>query len=386
MNNESSETQVIDALREQLPVRRLPGVRISNVIVKPEEPFDLSFDLIAGSSQVRVLGEIKGTVTPRILEQIAPWIRRLKYLRDDVSIALIVPTLSPQAQDFCIQKNIDFIDLAGNISINVPSRLTLQRTGQRERTAGQMGIAFRPADEITPVATTNPFSGRSSRVLRVFLEKPRIWTLTEVSKEIDNESARIATWFDEPTNFRLSLGAISKTIASLEEQLLVRRRGTAIVIPEPDRLLFAWAEKYKERYRWRLRSSFQVSNPFGASLTEINKGLSAAIPRGYAFTGACAATVAAPYIDIDTVDVFVRGGTEDVNLRQLKLDQPRGPGIRFIYPYDTGVFMYCSRNAGAPVVSAVQAYLDLYARGGRDAKQANYLFENVLLRKWTEPS
>ena len=49
-----------------------------------------------------------------------------------------------------------------------------------------------------------------------------------------------------------------------------------------------------------------------------------------------------------------------------------------IYPYDAGVFPYCRREGKVPIVSNLQAYLDLYARGGRDLKQADYLLSNAI--------
>ena len=57
-------------------------------------------------------------------------------------------------------------------------------------------------------------------------------------------------------------------------------------------------------------------------------------------------------------------------------------GLRFITPYDAGVFMYSKQVGAAPVVSPIQAYLDLYARGGRDLKQAEYLLNNVIQSQW----
>ena len=56
--------------------------------------------------------------------------------------------------------------------------------------------------------------------------------------------------------------------------------------------------------------------------------------------------------------------------------------LRFIYPYDDGVFMYSKRVGKALVASGVQAYLDLYARGGRDLKQAEVLLSNSIQRRW----
>ena len=219
-------------------------------------------------------------------------------------------------------------------------------------------------------------------------------------------------------DFKISLGSVSKAVASLEEQLGVRRRGTAVIVAEPLRLLQQWGEKYKERYRWRLRGSFQAGNPFGKDLAAIAEGIGPLVQGAYAFSGAIAATSDAPFVDVDVVDVFVLNGEREARLRDL-MSQPNAgavwgdrvgvgdgtgyglgtgsgggfgdgsgygsglqPALRFITPYDAGVFMYSKQVGAAPVVSPVQAYLDLYARGGRDLKQAEYLLNNVIQSQW----
>ena len=398
-----TEQMVAEALRSQAPVKGLPGVSIQNVREQPEQPFDISFELLSGPNQVQVLGEIKPAFSPRLLEEIGPWIRRLKSLRSDISVAVIAPLLSPQAQAFCIQNGIDFLDLAGNVFINVPGKFTLQRNGMRAR--GQFSKASESARSV------NVFSGRFSRVLRVLLENPKSWTVTEIARELEAESNR----FNElvpgaDVDFKISQGSISKAVAGLEEQLGVRRRGTAAIVAEPQRLLQEWAEKYRERYRWRLRSSLQAGNPFGKDLAAIASGISPMIQGAYAFSGAIATTPNAPFVDIDVVDVFVLNG--NAKLRELKSQANSGsgfadgsgygfgtgsgggfgddtgygsglqPALRFISPYDAGVFMYSKQVGTAPVVSPIQAYLDLYARGGRDLKQAEYLLSNVIQPQW----
>jgi hypothetical protein len=409
----TSETEqvVAQALRGQLPLKGLPGVSIQNVREQPEQPFDISFELLSGPNRILVLGEIKSAFSPRLLEEIGPWIRRLKSLRADVAVAVIAPLLSPQAQAFCIENGIDFLDLAGNVFINVPGKFTLQRNGMRAR--GGFG---------TPSASArlaNVFSGRFSRVLRVLLEQPRPWTVTEIARELAAESTRFTGRYPGAgVDFKISQGSISKAVAGLEEQLAVRRRGTAVIVPEPRRLLEQWAEKYKERYRWRLRSSFQTGNPFGSELAAIASGVGPLIQGPYAFSGAMATTRDAPFIDIDVVDVFVLNGEVGAKLRELnsqgKASAALGDGIgfrdgsgygfgsgsgggladgsgygsglkpmlRFITPYDAGVFMYSKLVGTAPVVSPIQAYLDLYARGGRDLKQAEYLLNNIIQPHW----
>ena len=109
------ERDIANALRQQIPVKDLPGVSIRGVQEQPEQPFDISFELRSGANRVLVLAEIRPAFSPRLLEEIAPWIQRLKSLRDDVAVAVIAPALSSQAQAFCMQNAIDFMDLAGNI-------------------------------------------------------------------------------------------------------------------------------------------------------------------------------------------------------------------------------------------------------------------------------
>jgi hypothetical protein len=369
-----TEQIVLDALRRQVPVKDLHGVSIANVRAEPERPFDVSFDLRAGSNRVQVLGEIKPAFSPRLLAEIALWIQRLKSLRNDVAVAVIAPALSPQAQVFCVKNGIDFVDLAGNISINIPGKFTLQRTGIKTREAK----TFTPA----PRRSVDVFSGRSSRILRVLLEKSQNWTVTGLARELAAESSRfreIAAGAE--IRFEISLGAVSKALASLEEQLFVRRHDGNVVVPEPTRLLQEWAEKYRERYRWRLRSSFQTNNPFGRDLAAICAGIQGLTPGIHAFSGAVAASTEAPFVDTEVVDIFLSPNDES-KLRDLNSQIPVGPALRFISPYDKGVFMYTKKVGNALVVSDVQAYLDLYARGGRDLKQAEVLLSSSIQKRW----
>jgi hypothetical protein len=370
------EQAVIDALRRQVPVEGLTGVSITNVRKQPDQPFDVSFDLRSGSIRVQVLGEIKPAFSPRLLAEIALWVQRLKFLRSDVAVAVIAPMLSPQAQAFCVKNEIDFLDLAGNVSINVPGRFTLQRSGRK--------IRERTLSSSDSQRYINVFSGRSSRILRVLLEKLQDWTVTGLAKELAAESKRLREAVSGARiKFEISMGAVSKAVASLEEQLLIRRRDGRIVVPEPPRLLQQWAEKYKERYRWRLRSSFQTSNPFGRDLAAISVGIEGLTTGAFAFSGAMAASIEAPFVDIEVIDIFLAPTQEDSKLRTLDTQTPVGPALRFVSPYDDGVFMYAKKVGNALVVSDVQAYLDLYARGERDLKQAEVLLSSSIQKRWS---
>jgi DNA-binding MarR family transcriptional regulator len=84
----------------------------------------------------------------------------------------------------------------------------------------------------TPYREANVFSGRFSQVVRVLLEKPQTWTLTEIAAELDLQSTspplllRSLSGRSDTKDFRISLGSISKALTSLEEQLLIRRRNS----------------------------------------------------------------------------------------------------------------------------------------------------------------
>ncbi len=369
------EKEIVQALRNQIPVRDLPGVRIREIRVEPKDGFDVEFQLESGQRRVLIYGEIKPAVSPKLLEQIAPWIRRMRSLRPDAAFVLISPFLAPRSQAYCIENGIDFLDLAGNVSVNIPGAFTLQRLGMRSDS---------PATGANQLPATNVFSGRSSRVLRVLLERLKPWTLTEIASELGAETNRVNREFStKKLSFAVSLGAISKAISSLEEQLWIRRQNSTILLPEPRRLLVEWAEKYKERYRWRLRSSFETSNPFGKTPAEINPGLQSLLTTPYIFTAAAAATDA-PFIELDRIDIFILPNQDDAKLRELS-QRPatlEDPKLRFIYPYDEGVFLYSRRNSVFPRVSNIQVYLDLYARGGRDLKQADLLLDNAIAPRW----
>jgi hypothetical protein len=374
--SKNTEATIIKALADQVPFAQLPGIRVTNVA--DSRPFDVRFDLESGANTVRVYAEIKQSFSPRELENIAPWIARLKAIEKDAAFAVVSPALSQQAQNFCIEAGIDFLDLAGNISINVPGKFVIQRTGQRSK--GVVESTEGPRE-------VNVFSGRFSRVIRVLLQKPRSWTLSEIAQELERESRENSVLIgageaNSSPSFAVSLGTISKALRTLEDQLWIRRRGTSALVPEPKRLLLAWAAKYRERYRSRLRKSITYPNPFGQDPTAINNALkSLAIPP-FALTGPAAANVRAPFIDIDTIDIYLSSPDKAEKLKDLANRKADGPPLRFLEPYDLGVFMYSETSDRIPTVSDVQAYLDLIARGGRDQKQADYLFEMAIEPMW----
>ncbi len=400
-NGNVNQRELLQALERNDPFKGLPNLRAQNIIEQSEDnggEFDAQFDLRFGDMNVKVYVEAKTNCTPKQVEQIAPWLSRMKAVRKDAAFALLCPSLSPRSQILCIDNGVDFIDLAGNLSINIPGKLLIQRTGQKA------------PERITASFSRNPFSGKSSRILRVLLQRPRQWTLTGILQELGSETNRnpwagptYQTSISEVSNpsesrffpgfrakfFEVSAGFASRVLRSLEEELLIVRNDSAVSAPEPRRLLTRWAEEYKKRFRWDLRKSFKLPNPFGTDLASVARGLDALFnsdwpngPNRYAFTASAAASVAAPFVDVEPIDLFISNERAADRLR-ISISGPGvGPELRVIYPYDLGVFIYGAIRDAVPVVSDIQAYLDLFARGGRDLKQADYLFEKRIAPAW----
>ncbi|MGD1104453.1 MAG: type IV toxin-antitoxin system AbiEi family antitoxin [Terriglobia bacterium] len=375
-----TEREILQALKNNEPFKGLPNVRVANVVLQPggtPSKFDAKFDLQFGGTSVEVYAEIKNTCTPKQVEQIGPWLSRLKAAQKGVAFALVCPGISPQSQRLCFESNVDFIDLAGNVSINVPGKLLLQRVGME------------PRKESSPSFYRNPFSGKSSRIVRVLLEKPRAllqkpreWTLSEIVKELATQSQETQY---AGVSFQVSFALASRVLRSLEEELLVMRRNSSILVPEPQRLLSKWAQEYKDHYRRYLRRSFTVPNPFGAHLETVQHDLDTVhnLKDCYAFTGAAASSLAAPFVDVDTIDLYVSDEARGENLRKSVSPKTSvGPELRVIYPFDAGVFLYSHRTGRIPVVSYIQTYLDLFARGGRDLKQADHLLQSRIEPMW----
>jgi hypothetical protein len=369
------EFEVFDIIRQGNLFKGLSDIRVFDVQWQPEltkykeqnvRP-DVDFTIDYGGNMIKVYGEVKSQVTPKILREIGQWISRIKTANPTEAWVLICPFLSEASQRFCQENNIDFIDLSGNILIRVPGKMLLQRLNQPNQY--KESRIFR-----------NPFAGASSRVLRVLLNMPnKDWTVTGIEDELENESIRQ----NKKGLFSLSISSISKTIQSLEEEVLIRRDGMKIKVSDPKQILFHWAEKYRDRYKWMCRSSFKTNNPFGFEVESSIQKLTVRFKDLDIFvSGSAAANFVAPFVNVDHIDVFILDKLRPESLRSLSNERSVGPDFQFLYPYDNGVSMYAQTVKNIKIVSPIQIYLDCYARGGRDVKQAEYILNEKIEKEW----
>jgi hypothetical protein len=327
---------------------------------------DSSVYLEISGMKIPAFLEIKSQINPKLLKQIGPWLTRLKMAFKDTFSILVSPYLSVESQQYCLKNQVDFIDLSGNISIGIPGKIVIQRLN-------------RPNKFTIERPLPSPFSRSSSRTLRVLLQYPeQAWTLTSIAKELKEETQRR----NRGISFELSLSTISKALKFLEEELLVSREDKRIFVSEPRQLLLRWAEKYISQYKAERRKAIIWENRLGLDLVSTIPKLKDQFPElNFAVTGSAAASLIAPFVEIDQIDILV-ADAEIPSQQNLTQGGRVGPDLIFITPPDAGAFMYSSEVQGVPVASDEQIYLDCYARGGRDAKQADFFLENVLEEQW----
>ncbi len=332
---------------------------------------DARLEIAFGKIRIRALAEIRPVVSPKILREIVPWLVKLKKGDTKSLYPIICPYLSQESQRYCIEYGVDFIDLSGNISLSIPGKVFIRRLDRPNRFPTQKLIQ-------------NPFSRVSSRVVRVLLEYPgKKWTVTGIGKMLEIESDRQGETFD----FSVSQSTISKTILALDGEILIRRDNKKIIIPDPKRLLFTWAEKFEEQYRREARKGVRRRNPFSPDLKPSVEKLRVRYPDvSFLITGSAAANLVAPFVSIDRIDVICPSETAVNTLSKPDEDDDIGPDFFLMVPVDIGAFLFSREVEGISIVSNIQMYLDNYSRGGRDAKQASHLLDTVIEEQWKQTS
>ena len=112
-------------------------------------------------------------------------------------------------------------------------------------------------------------------------------------------------------------------------------------------------------------------------------GRISALDLKYALSGLAAAWLVAPYVRPVDVHLYIPSENMAAILAEkLELNPtPRSGNVKFVVPYDEGVFYGVHEVKGVKVVSNVQLYVDLYNFPARGEEAASQLLE-VMLKEW----
>ena len=109
----------------------IPGLRLKQVDMPAHSP--LRVDLAFGGKDVKLLCEVKSDARSITIERVISHLNELKQQTggEHVNYCLIAPFLSKSVRDKLRSESISFIDLSGNIYINDPEVLYIEREGRK---------------------------------------------------------------------------------------------------------------------------------------------------------------------------------------------------------------------------------------------------------------
>lgn len=303
--------------------------------------------------------ECKALSTPRAFQDGLNLLKSLALPKDCWPM-LFLPFLSEGQLKELEQAGISGIDLCGNGVVVSPGIFTVFRSGGKNRFSSSAPIK-------------NIYRKNSSMVGRVFLGRPAYETVQEICAEINQRNILVRSWGKRP----MSLSTVSKSLKTLEEDLIVERR-EIIRLLQPDKLLEKLSENYvppniKERIRFKIPEQ-------GGTLQEmlVKQSQELGLPL-----------VASGTSSVGQFAVMQRGDLLSVYCPRLEMlldrlsgnQSDRFPNLELLETEDETVYFYARQGEGFWWASPVQVFLELMAGDKRDQETAeqvrSYIMKNL---------
>ena len=266
---------------------------------------------------------------------------------------LVTPRLSDRFVALCRDAGIACLDLNGRAWIR-RGPLLIDRAARRD---GDTVFA--------PLPTPDPFSGKSSRLVRALLSPRKDWSQADLAAQTG-----------------ISRPLLSRLLDTLNQQGFVRReggrRGGRWGASEADALLDGWARSDV----WSRRVAVHQYSLLSPAERIPQQIASAVGQEGLAFTQWFAAQLRHPYADVPVVSAYVHElpGT-DVLKSLAAREVTDGGRLWLLVPKDEGVFQFTQTLNGLPLVSDAQIYLDLLHTGLRGPDAAKALRDSDQFRR-----
>jgi hypothetical protein len=318
---------------------------------------DTRFDVTLVSKASRQSFHFDVKVRERITPQIASSLfERLQTepLADRVVRIVYAPVISPRVAEIARQNGVSFIDYAGNCQIvDQSAGLLISRSGIPNQASRQKQ------------KTADPFSPKSSRIVRVMLHEPeRGWQVSELAEHPDVD---------------VSVGLVSKVKQALVHESYAVVRERLLYLKQPLDLLIAWARNYPgpatQRQFYMRGETEAVESRIAAWCGESN--------IEYALARFSAAKRHAPEVRYSVASLYVSSEVLGPHLLEsLRVDcgareVESGANLVLLTPFDKSVFVRCLLSPER-TTSPLQTYLDLQSMAGRGSEAAEAVFEKHL--------
>lgn len=273
---------------------------------------------------------------------------------------LLMPFLSDRQLQELEQGGISGIDLCGNGVVVMPGMFSVFRSGEKNRFSSSAPIK-------------NIYRKNSSMVGRVFLARSGYDRVQEISSEINRRNMLVDRW-DKGT---MSLSTVSKSLKTLEEDLIVERKGN-IRLLQPEKLLEKLSENYvPPKVTERVRLKIQEES---GKILELLLKQSRELDLPLVATGTSSA---AKFAVMQRGDLFsIYCPRLEMLLHRLPGSQSdRFPNTELIETEDETVYFDARQEGDFWWASPVQVYLELMAGDKRDRETAeqvkSFLLSNL---------
>jgi hypothetical protein len=320
-------------------------------------PIDFIIEFcIADGPCFKAMVEIKNIATPRTISMAANqlYVSTNKLNDKEIIPLVIVPYMGTEQAKMLQKDGISWIDLCGNMMITVDSKIYIERTGKKNQ--------FPDTSPIKKI-----FEGTSSLVSRaLLLKKEPFKSLYEVVNYINDKGGNI------------TLATVSKVLISLEEELLITKTKSGIVVNTREELLDKLLEGYRiytERnknvtYTFAINGRSSFFNDFfrEQKVDYAMCGFSAALLKDLALTNRT--TVFIKSIN-EARNAFERNNISikpDTEFGELDLIETRNPCVWF----------NLQDKPSYSIVDDIELYLEMMIDTPRGPKIAEILKERIL--------
>jgi hypothetical protein len=301
--------------------------------------------------------EAKTLITPRRAP--GAW-RQLQHLPKEIIRLIYAPVISPRVASFAKEQGIGYIDAAGNCWIHSERhRLLIERRGLK-------------SDRKVPKSSSDPFSPKSSRIVRAMLSKPaKGWQVRELADDDD---------------VGVSPGLVVKVKRALIDEGYAIEHENLLYLLDPLGLLENWSTMCPgptQKISVYIRGDTGLAEETVHQWCERNK-------LTHARAGFSAAWRLAPETRYNLAAMYVEDkGFEDRLLEMLAdpfggKQVESGANLELWRPFDQSVFAGMDKPPGsAPVTSPLQTYLDVKRAAGRGEEAARAIFDKYLRSEFT---
>ena len=328
---------------------KIPGSTISFDLIQKPSNIDAAFLFQRNDQKKEILIELESLGTPKRIRKTVNQLLVVMNERPQFYGIVVAPYISNRVAEICKQANIGYVDLSGNFWIVFDS-IFLSQENIPNKFPAKTGL-------------TNLYAPKTERVLRVLLTHPyQIWKVKDLAEEAD-----------------ISIGMITHIRRRLEEEEWVDTYKVGFSLSNPDALLRDWVNHYD--FKKHERFDFYTMTPLPEAEIRINHICKEANIKS-ALTGFSAANHLAPIVKGQKLTNFINRDIAVVaNEVGLKLVNS-GANVSLFKPYDEGVFWNRYRSQGVQISTPIQVYLDLKQMPGRGDEAAEFLFTEVIQKRW----